>query len=190
MAVTFYVGPAGLEVFEIDVPDPGHGRVAVRRLNHRFDRTAAGAHEAGEYAGAAMADLLDVVAGLATGTVNGDQAVARSSMGRSLVVARDEAPALLRQLQKAVALAMGGEDRYERVWVDDHVGGLETLCVDCRGGALAVGSDAVSAFCDEYGHHPFGVVSDTSWQVARERHVRNALLLRGRDALEPVSPQR
>lgn len=27
MAVTFpYVGPAGLEVFEIDVPDPGHGR--------------------------------------------------------------------------------------------------------------------------------------------------------------------
>lgn len=190
MAVTFYVGPAGLEVFEIDVPDPGHGRVAVRRLNHRFDRTAAGAHEAGEYAGAAMADLLDVVTGLATGTANGDQAVARSSMGRSLVVARDEAPALLRQLQKAVALAMGGEDRYERVWVDDHVGGLETLCVDCRGGALAVGSDAVSAFCDEYGHHPFGVVSDTSWQVARERHVRNALLLRGRDALEPVSPQR
>lgn len=101
-----------------------------------------------------MADLLDVVTGLATGTANGDQ-VARSSMGRALVVARDEAPALLRQLQKAVALAIC-EDRYERAWSMITSAAWNRFAWTVEG-ALAVGSDAVSAFCDEYGHHPFGV---------------------------------
>ena len=107
MAVTFYVGSAGHESFEIDVPDPGHGRLVVRRLDHRFGSAAKGAHDAGEYAGAALAELLGAVTGLATGTVDDGRVVVRSSVGRSLVVARDEAAALLPQLQKAVALSVG-----------------------------------------------------------------------------------
>ena len=182
MAVTFYVGSAGHESFEIDVPDPGHGRLVVRRLDHRFGSAAKGAHDAGEYAGAALAELLGAVTGLATGTVDDGRVVVRSSVGRSLVVARDEAAALLPQLQKALALSVGGEDRYERVWTDQYPGRLEPLCVDCHEGGLGTGPDAVSASCDEYGHQPFGTVSGTSWRTAQARHAREAILRRGRGA--------
>jgi len=145
----------GSEWAELDVSDPGYGYLHVRRLDDRF------AHlqephtgDPGEYAGVRMGALLDAVTTLALGS--GESYVrVRPTRGQPLVIADDEAVGLLPFLQRAVALAIGGTDRFERVWPDDDAP-VEPLCVHCNQGSPYHQAVTISAWCNEYGHHPFG----------------------------------
>lgn len=82
-------------------------------------------------------------------------------------------------------LAMSGEDRYQRVWPDDPQAAQEPLCVHCNQGADYPDMVTISAWCNDYGHDPFGTSHATSWQAATEHH--RAALLRQR---LPVTPSR
>lgn len=171
MGMMWYPGPRGREWAEIDVSDPGYGYLRFGRLDDRFAHLNGLSDDRGLYAGPQLAALLDAVTQLALGAATERQVTVRASHGRPVTIAADEAAELLPQLQRAVALAMAGQDRFERIWVEDDVQD-EPLCVNCNQGSPYSYAVTISAWCSEYGHTPFAANPGTSWAKATQDHDR------------------
>lgn len=145
---------------EIAVPSPGYGEIQCTRLDDRFvafEDPRRG--NAAEFVGERIGALLDALTQLALGTAGADHISIRASRGMPLLVARDEAAELLPTMQKAVALAIGGADRFERVWVESDSPTPGQLCAKCNQGSPYSTEVTHSDWCEQYGHTPFGELS-------------------------------
>lgn len=151
MAVTYYAGPDGHGQIELAVDDPGHGYLHARlRDGTSADMTLV--------AGARVAEML---ADITTGVLGNETTAWVGGLGLLTV---EQCRALLPAAQKAIALAVGGTDRYERVYtVLEARGDLPALCVDCNQGSDFAEKVTISSQCIEFGHHPFGVGPDARW---------------------------
>lgn len=151
MSVTYYAGPDGHGQIELAVDDPGHGYLHARVYGGAStDMTLV--------AGARMAEMLADI----TAAVLSDES---SAWVRGLgLLTAEQCRALLPVAQEAITLAVGGTDRYERVYVDQEgVGKLPPLCVNCNEGSGFSGMVTISSQCVEYGHHPYGAGPDARW---------------------------
>ncbi|HEY3546506.1 MAG TPA: hypothetical protein VGK17_10485 [Propionicimonas sp.] len=176
MAITFYAGGrADSPTFEIDVSDPGYGRLSIRRLDDRYpdDDGNRWGDDWPLFAGPELGHLLKMVLNLAAGAEAISNGVAvRGTTGRRFIFGVDEAPTLLPALTRAVILATSGQDRYERVVPDDAIGQPPT-CVHCGEGAGdSVDASTISGWCLEHGHTPFGTRPFVSWEQARQDYAR------------------
>lgn len=181
MGITWYPKtpdtPAGAEWAELDVPDPGYGRLLLRRVDGRHDDPRGFNDQHGEFAGVQLAALLEQVTALALSQGDPwDTVRVGASRGRAVVIERAEAVALLPHLHAAVVLATAGSDRYERVWPWHSETNHEPLCVHCNQGSDYSSAVTISPWCSEHGHDPFGEPSSTSWAEADERHRRREQL--------------
>jgi hypothetical protein len=149
---------------QVDVSDPGYGRLTCQRLDDRFAELEELDREISTFAGERLAALLDAVTQLALSTPDVPHISIRASRGRPLLIARDEAPKLLPNMQQAVALAVGGEDRFERVWMDPDAPAPGQLCATCNHGCSSSIDVTHSSWCDQYGHTPFGQPSGVAWR--------------------------
>ena len=155
MSMVFYAGPDGAGQIELAVDDPGHGYLHARVLG-----AEGGADSL--VAGPRMAEMLSDI----TAAVLGSE---RSAWVRGLgVLSAEQCRALLPQAQVAVALAMAGTDRYDRVFRDSEMTSpAAPLCVDCNEGSDYSGQVTISPRCMEFGHHPFGAGPNTRWRAVQ-----------------------
>jgi hypothetical protein len=150
MSMTFYaVDDEGGEI-EVAVDDPGHGYVHVRVIGGVLDGDT-------QVSGSRMAEMLSDVTAAA---LDGESPAWVRGIGR---LSGAQCRALLPQLQKAIALAIVGTDRYERVFVNEEHGPLPQLCASCGEGSGFTDQVTISSRCVEFGHRPFGVGPDARW---------------------------
>ena len=154
----FYAGAPEHEWAEIAVDDPGHGYLVITRLD---DVTAPASST---FAGQRLGDLLDRVTAAATDL---DAAIAtlKPNSGPTLHVGRAEAVELLPGLIRAVALAIGGTGRYDRIWAEDSEPDAPPLCVYCNQGSPYHQVVTISEHCSESGHTPFAAPGAPNFHV-------------------------
>jgi hypothetical protein len=157
MSMLFY--PTG---WELAVDNPGYGELIVIASQSVF-----GLDEDWECAlyGAAIGEFLDRVTSRALSL---DQDGPRRTLLPPFVTV-DVARALLPALQRAVVLATAGTDRYERVFPDSQEPPAEPLCARCHLGTPYASTPTTSDWCAQYGHRPFGSLTD-QWDFAQERY--------------------
>lgn len=152
--------------FEIAVENPGHGQVWIRADRDHGDWTV-------DLAGAQIGALLDAVTDLAL-----DEFPGRPSWrpvpvaGLPGPLSKETAQRLLRPLQHAALLAIGGTDRYERTYPDPEDAPAVPLCVRCAEGTFYTPGATVSAWCEQYGHSPYGEADRTTWEAAGRLHAQ------------------
>lgn len=88
---------------------------------------------------------------------------------------------LLPAFQRAVTLAVGGTDRFERVFPDSEDAPAEPLCVRCNKGS----GFSPPMPCDQVGHTPFGS-RYARWNTAEEVHTHDVRRWETRRALSPA----
>ncbi len=96
---------------EVTVDDPGCGRLAYQS----FDSPNSMGPVV-EFTGSWLGALLDDVTKLALRPDGGSAVYASTSDCHSVRITREQARELLPVLQHAVALAIGGTERYDRIW--------------------------------------------------------------------------
>lgn len=177
--MTFYPGAdRDNPTFEVDVSDPGYGRLHIRRLDDRYP-VDAGREPWGTFTGAGMWSLLQAVTALAAGRSGQSALRISGASGAPLIVTRDEAQHLLGALTEAVVLAIAGSERYERVVQaadEQDLSPAEPLCVKCNEGSPYSHAVTISSWCSEYGHSPFGVQEGVSWSRAAADYERQRRL--------------
>jgi hypothetical protein len=82
------------------------------------------------------------------------------------------ARALLPVFQKAVVLAVGGSERYDRVLPDQDGSPQPPFCVRCDLGTFYTPGAMPNTWCEQYGHTPFGTADGTSWEAATAHYER------------------
>lgn len=155
---------AGGPGVEIDVDDPGHGRLSIHYTDQDLE------HWGRDLAGPELGRLLDGVTALALGQDPTDLS------GRAWprwLTGPDLAGRLLRPLQMAVLLAAAGTDRCERVVSRPEDAPADPLCVNCHQGSVYHQEVVLSERCAEYGHTPFGHQRHHTWDTAAEQHERD-----------------
>ena len=145
------------EGFEIIVDNPGYGQVFIRGDHGEWER---------DLAGGDVGAFLTQLTARALGTAPRDQA---SSLVPAFITAA-AARELLPAVQHAVILAGSGTDKYERLFPEDDAGPTEPLCERCLEGSVFSGNPLDSAWCQKYGHTPFGEREGTTWQAAQESY--------------------
>lgn len=164
---------------EIDVADPGSGRIGVHRVEDRdpqaklTERILAG-HEIGQ--------TLRALTAAATADA--------SSAGRHDVdglwpMTSGQARDLLPSFQMAVLVAAAGSDRAERIYdPPDPDEPRRPICDNCDEGRRdSAASPHPNPWCERYGHSPFGEPASNkgAWERAQRRYAEH------RAALEHVS---
>ena len=149
MSMLFYAGPADQEWAEIAVDDPGHGYLVITRLE--ADTAAVSSVFAGERLGT----LVDRVAAAANTAGDHAPSTHRPTSGPVVTLTRAEAVELLPALVRALALAVAGTDRFQRIWTEYADPDPAALCVYCNQGSPYDQTVTISEFCAEHGHTPF-----------------------------------
>lgn len=154
--------------FEIAVDNPGHGQVWISadRDHGDWDVHLAGAH---------LGTLLDAVTylALAQGPEGGRSEWSLVPVaGLPGPISRSTALRLLRPIQSAILLAIGGTDRFERTYPDVEDSPPVPLCVRCDEGSFYSDAVSISAWCAQYGHSPYGEADRTTWEAAGRLHAQ------------------
>jgi hypothetical protein len=161
MGMLFYAGGDNGDAWEFIVDNPGDGELNVSVFAHAFDLDE---NWRITLHGPKLGAWLDRVTARALGT---DTTPPDTVLPRFATEAR--AREILPSLQKAVALALAGTDRFERTWPDRDEAPAAPLCVRCSlGSDFSNTSGMVSPWCEQYGHNPFG--TSYTWDQAQEAH--------------------
>ncbi len=143
------------EHVQMFVDNPGHGEIVVRGFaDDDSTLSLVGAH---------LGRLLEET----TSRALGGPAVERPVLPRFVTTA--QAVELVPVVQRAVLLAVAGEDRYQRVEVEPDTDPEDVLCVHCNEGSVFDQTVTISERCTEHGHTPFGYATDTTWDQAQAR---------------------
>lgn len=150
----------------IDVDNPGYGEMIVAAPRHPFSGTPIVVEDwEKELKGPEIGSFLCQI----TSRAFDDQAPAPAA-GEALpaFISPRAARTLLPALQQAVILATAGTDRYDRTFPDEDEAPAEPLCVRCQLGTFYTPGALPSEWCEQHGHTPFGMGSDTRWSTAQE----------------------
>jgi hypothetical protein len=150
--------------WELAVDNPGFGELIVIADEELSPRLINGEWRAELY-GAAIGTFLTQVTNRALGLDDSEHSGTPLPRFLSAEVARAVLPAL----QRAVLLATAGTDRFEKIFPDADEAPQKPICARCNIGSPYSSEVAVSEWCAQYGHRPFGA-SGSRWEHAQEMY--------------------
>lgn len=190
MSAIFYMDPG----VEVDVANPGYGQILLFVTDTLPYNGQAGLEPwqrrplvtkpwQRDLHGAEIGEFLDKLTEQALTPDPGPAPVPGSLLrpATPVIAAGMQLPAFLKPavarvllpvFQKASFLAIAGTDRYDRTFPDPDDGPRPPYCARCNLGTIYTPDAMESAWCQEYGHIPFGTADRTSWAASTAHYER------------------
>lgn len=161
MSASFF--PPG---WALDVPNPGYGEIFIAADRNPFQGEPLVAED---WTDTLVGPEIGVfVAKITTRAFEPDTDDSATDLPSFVTpaAARQLLPALIR----AVALAVGGTDRFERTFHDESEPPDNPLCERCGLGTYFTPGALPSKYCEEYGHQPYGYGGNVTWDRAQQSY--------------------
>lgn len=153
--------PHGLE---LHVENPGYGELIIlARPNPYQAKALVAVGWSCKFHGPELGDLLTLVTCKALGTTPAAPLGTRTTLPPFFT--QPVAVAILPSLQRAVALAIGGTDRFDRTYTDPEDSPHAPLCARCNLGTFYTPGALPSDWCEQHGHQPYGMATNR-WATA------------------------
>ncbi len=164
----------------LDVPNPGYGELVVEAPRHPHTRPALVVEDwLVQLDGPEIGVFLSQVTAVACDLGDPDPLGGRLGTpergwrpGRPLpsFVTPHVARRLLPALQQAVVYAVAGGERFERTFADADEPPDKPYCVNCGEGSPYAPGASTSAWCEQHGHHAYGMGAKRRWDIAQQEY--------------------